>query len=83
MKNDEWKLTKELGKLRKYKINLQARRKVKNKIYDIIYEKDEKIFEPYCTVQEIIGIINAIDKIMKEKENEMAGDGQKREKTYC
>ena len=68
MKKDEWELTKELGKLRKYGFMLQAKRvneNEKNYRYNIIYEKSKKILEPECSVEEIIGIINVVEQCLE------------------
>lgn len=61
MKKDEWTLSKELGRLRKYGINLNAERVKENECYNIVFEKSRKILEPSCTVQEILGITNVLE----------------------
>lgn len=61
MKKDEWTLSKELGRLRKYGINLNAERVEENECYNIVFEKSRKILEPSCTVQEILGITNVLE----------------------
>ena len=62
MKKDEWTLSKELGRLRKYGINLNAERVEENECYNIVFEKSRKILEQSCTVQEILGITNTLEK---------------------
>ena len=61
MKKDEWTLSKELGRLRKYGINLNAERVEENECYNIVFEKSRKILEPSCTVQEILGITHVLE----------------------
>ena len=65
MKNDEWKLTKELGRLRKFGFLLQARRcsgmDPCNYKYDIVFANSQMILEPYCSLEEVMGIINSIE----------------------
>ena len=65
MKKDEWKLTKELGRLRKYGFLLQARRCSENYPYnykyDIIFANSKNVLEPYCSLEEVMGIINSIE----------------------
>lgn len=64
MKHDEWALTKELGCLRKYGLNLQAERsdkERKNDKYNIIFEHDRKIVEYYCSIEEIIAIKSVLE----------------------
>lgn len=73
MKHDEWALTKELGSLREYGLYLQAQRsekEKKNERYDIIFQGTSKILEPYCSIEEVIGIANSLKtcmEIMKER----------------
>lgn len=62
MKKDEWILSKELGRLRKYGIYLNAKRIKENESYDIVFEKSKKVFEPSCSVSEVIGITNALEQ---------------------
>ena len=61
MKKDEWILSKELGRLRKYGYKLKAKRVKKNEIYDIVFENSGKILEPYCSIEEILGIVNSME----------------------
>lgn len=61
MKKDEWVLSKELGRLRKYGLNLNAKRIKENESYDIVFENSKKVLEPSCSVNEILGIINVLD----------------------
>ena len=65
MKKDEWKLTKELGRLRKYGFLLQAKRCTEddpyNFKYDIIFANSKNVLEPYCSLEEVMGIINSIE----------------------
>ena len=64
MKNDEWILTKELGRLRKYGFCMQAERVDKEKAndrYNIVLEQSRNVIEPYCSIEEIIGIVNALE----------------------
>lgn len=77
MKKDEWILTKELGRLRKYGYKLQAERVRENISYNIIFEETKRILEPNCTIEEIMSIINVLEKCLemlieynKRKENE-------------
>lgn len=68
MKHDEWALTKELGELRQFGLFLQARRsekEIKNDKYDIIFQGTTKILEPYCSIEEVIGITNSIKTCMQ------------------
>lgn len=74
MKKDEWKLTQELGRLRKYGFLMQAERCDKDKPndrYNIVLQNSREIIEPYCSIEEIIGIINVLeicfDKIKQYK----------------
>ena len=63
MKHDEWTLTKELGCLREYGFCLQAERSDKTKAndrYNIVFEKSRRILEPYCTIEEVLGITNSL-----------------------
>lgn len=64
MRNDEWRLTQELSRLRKYGFLLQARRcsdDPQDYKYDIIFANSKAVLEPYCSLEEVIGIINSID----------------------
>ena len=64
MRNDEWRLTQELRRLRKYGFLLQARRcsdDPQDYKYDIIFANSKAVLEPYCSLEEVIGIINSID----------------------
>lgn len=64
MKHDEWTLTKELGRLREYGFCLQAERVEKEKAnerYNIVFEKSREILEPYCSIEEVIGITNSLE----------------------
>ena len=61
MKKDEWKLTKELGRLRILGFYLQAERIIENERYNIVFEKSREILEPNCTVEEVLGIANSLD----------------------
>lgn len=80
MKKDEWTLSKELGRLRKYGLNLNAVRIKENEIYNIVFEESRKVFEPSCTVEEIIGITNALEQFSEmliEKRRRKIRDGAK------
>lgn len=69
MKKDEWKLTKELGQLRKYGFLLQVKRVDETKPndkYNIIFQHSNEILEPNCSIEEVIGISNSL-KICFEK----------------
>ena len=64
MKHDEWALTKELGKLREYGFLLQAERSDKtraNDRYNIIFQNSREILEPYCSIEEVVGIANSLN----------------------
>ena len=64
MKNDEWRLTQELRRLRKYGFYLQARRCSESTMeykYDIVFANSKTILEPYCSLEEVLGIINSVD----------------------
>lgn len=61
MKKDEWALSKELGRLRKYGLNLNAERIKENEIYNIVFEKSRKVLEPSCSIEEILGITNVLE----------------------
>lgn len=65
MKNDEWKLTKELERLRKFGFLLQARRCSEmdpcNYKYDIVFANSQTVLEPYCSLEEVMGIINSLE----------------------
>ena len=61
MKKDEWALSKELGRLRKYGLNLNAKRIKENESYNIVFENSGKILEPSCSVEEIMGITNVLE----------------------
>jgi len=73
MKNDEWMLTKELGKLRQYGFCLQAERVDKSKQndrYNIVFEKSRLVLEPYCSIEEVLGISNSLNRcfgMLKER----------------
>jgi hypothetical protein len=76
MKKDEWILSKELGRLRKYGIYLNAKRIKENESYDIVFEKSRKVFEPSCSISEVLGITNALEQyseflILKNKKEKM------------
>ena len=80
MKKDEWILSKELGRLRKYGLKLNAVRIKENEIYNIVFEESRKVFEPSCTVEEIIGITNALEQFSEmliEKRRREIMDGAK------
>lgn len=80
MKKDEWTLSKELGRLRKYGLKLNAVRIKENEIYNIVFEESRKVFEPSCTVEEIIGITNALEQFSEmliEKRKRKLMDGAK------
>ncbi len=64
MKKDEWTLSKELGRLRKYGLKLNAVRIKENEIYNIVFENSRKILEPSCTVDEVLGIVNVSEWIL-------------------
>ncbi len=69
MKHDEWALTKELGALRKYGLNLQAERtnkEKKNDRYNIVFQESREIVEFNSTIEEIIGIITALEICIKK-----------------
>ena len=64
MRNDEWRLTQELRRLNKYGFYLWARRcssNIDDYRYDIVFANTEYILEPYCSIEEVIGIINSVD----------------------
>ena len=73
MKHDEWALTKELGILRQYGFCLQAERsdkQIPNERYNIVFEKSRKILEPYCSIEEVLGITNSLNRcfgLLKER----------------
>lgn len=73
MKHDEWALSKELGRLRQYGLYLQAERVIKNERYNIVHEKNRTVFEPYCTVEEVLGITNALEQYINS--NQKVGYG--------
>ena len=66
MKHDDWKLTKELGRLRVLGFHLQAVRREKNERYDIVFEKSREILEPNCSVEEVLGIANSLDICLRK-----------------
>lgn len=69
MKHDEWALTKELGVLRQYGLYLQAERtnkEKKNERYNIVFQESREIVEFNSTVEEIIGIITALEICIKK-----------------
>ncbi len=64
MRNDEWRLTQELRRLNKYGFYLWARRcpsSIYDYRYDIVFSNSEYILEPYCSIEEVMGIINSVD----------------------
>ena len=65
MRKDEYALTKELRRLEKYGILLQAKRVgyVENEgyKYNILFTEDKRVLEPECGVSEVMGIINALE----------------------
>ena len=64
MKDDEWRLTQELKRLRKYGFCLQAKRcseVTQDYRYDIIFANSKTILEPYCSLEEVLGIINSVE----------------------
>ncbi len=64
MKQDEWRLTQKLSRLKKYGFVLQARRCTDNPLdyrYDIVFANTKDILEPYCSLEEVLGIINSVD----------------------
>ena len=66
MKNDEWILTKELGRLRSLGFYLQAERIKENERYNIVFEKSREILEPNCSIEEVLGIANALDICLRK-----------------
>lgn len=66
MKNDEWILTKELGRLRKLGFYLQVERIKENETYNIVFEKSREILEPSCSIEEVLGITNALDICLRK-----------------
>ncbi len=87
MKNDEWRLTQELRRLRKYGFCLQARRCSDNQHdyrYDIVFANSNEILEPYCSLEEVLGIINSVEtclemitKYGKSRETEVGTEERK------
>ena len=74
MRKDEYVLTKELRRLEKYGLVLQAKRIgfIENSgyKYNILFTEDKSIVEPGCSVEEIMGIINSLEIcLQKLKEN--------------
>ncbi len=66
MKKDEWILSKELGRLRKYGLYLNAERIQKNEKYNIVHERSRNVLEPSCSVEEIMGITNVLEWYIKK-----------------
>ena len=84
MKKDEWILSKELGRIRKYGIHFQAQRanetQAENQAelrYDIVTEKTREVIVPYCTIEEIMSVTLALEKVMER----LKGSGQIEKKT--
>ena len=72
MKKDEWTLTKELGKLRQYGFLLQAERvdeTKENDRYNIIFQYSREILEPSCSIEEVIGISNSLNRCLEKLVN--------------
>ncbi len=69
MRKDEYILTKELRRLEKYGLLLQAKRvgysKEGDNIYNILFTEDKRILEPECGVSEVMGIINAVETCLE------------------
>lgn len=65
MRKDEYTLTKELRRLAKYGLLLQAKRisysETEGYKYNILFTDDKRILEPDCSVSEVMGIINSLD----------------------
>lgn len=65
MRKDEYTLTKELRRLTKYGLLLQAKRisydETEGYKYNILFTEDKRILEPECSVSEVMGIINSLD----------------------
>ncbi|SEF61922.1 HRDC domain-containing protein [Butyrivibrio sp. Su6] len=65
MRKDEYVLTKELRRLEKYGLVLQAKRigvfGDGGYKYDILFTDDKRVLEPGCDVSEILGIINSVE----------------------
>ncbi|WP_408069376.1 HRDC domain-containing protein [Butyrivibrio sp. JL13D10] len=69
MRKDEYALTKELRRLEKYGLLLQAKRvgflEDEGYKYNILFTKDKSVLEPECGVAEVMGIINALDTCLE------------------